>query len=630
MKTIIKSIAILFFAQLIISQPALAAGQPDSSTLDYFSRNGIYYYNPSGNCNEGTNAGYGTAIIKGNTAAEKVWSGLISLGFTEEQTAGIMGNMQHESVSFNPAQHEGSQYRKYWPMALNENSDKSYGLGLIQWSGGRRVNLYNYIKEQAPDFVKYLNNPEQYSMKNGNIYGMNGDSFIQVAGSEAADKLYSLELTFLYNELKNHKSYSDIFNQKTVYDSAKFFLEHVEIPQNPTIENHMNRATDAEKWYNQFHGTSISNTTYSSTSNSLTSADSSKNYLGNQILTSAEQSTISNNRSLYEQMVEGTQIPWRIMATIHYRNNQLSRTSNNEHGIFNIESKTYPTGEINDSTFVQMGKDAISATYNLYSRGINFSNNNDIKRFFFAVNGSSEKYKQQARDLGFSEDEANRGEGSPYVMNKADQQRDPSHNSTTWGELSNDALSYPANQLYGAFLVYGAIGGTSNNNGCSNGTPDSGNMSLNDTALAFAWPVGDQHVGTMTPTEAYKKAYTQVGLSHVMPGGSSCDVFVATVARYSGVDTNFGCCGVQSNSIPHLERSDKWEEITYTNINDTSFLRPGDVLTVPGHIKMYVEKDGKGYIAQASYGHHSGELTNKILLKDVMGRGNYRVWRYKG
>ena len=73
------------------------------------------------------------------------------------------------------------------------------------------------------------------------------------------------------------------------------------------------------------------------------------------------------------------------------------------------------------------------------------------------------------------------------------------------------------------------------------------------------------------PKAAYKAAYTKHGLSHVMPGGSSCDVFVATVARESGVDPDFACCGVQSSSIPHLEKSDKWEEITYSDPKDTSF-----------------------------------------------------------
>ena len=626
MKKTLKSILLIIFAALLIDQPAFAMNKPATGTLDYYNKNGIYYYNPSGDCESGGNT-TGRATINGATAAEKVWSGLTSLGFTDEQAAGIMGNMQHESRAFNPAQHEGSQYKKYWPMDLGSNKDKAYGLGLIQWSFGRRTNMYNYVKEQAPDLLKFFNNPQTYSMKNGNIYGMDGDGFIAVAGAEG-DNLFSLELSFLYDELKSHKSYSGIFDQKTVYESAKFFLEHVEIPRNPTIEHHMDRAEDAEKWYQQFHGSTIT----SSPSANPTSSDNSKDYAGNTILTSEQSSAISKYKSLYKQIVEGTSIPWQAIAAIHYRENGVTLTSNNPGGIFRSTTKTYSTGTISESTFVQMGKDAINEKFFFYSRGTTFSNEKNVKNFFFLVDGAQEKYKQQARDQSFSEAEANIGEGSPYVMNKADQQRDPSYNKTTWGEIKpgESSLSYPAGEKYGAFLVYKALGGLASGTGCSDNSFGTGNMSLNETALKFAWPVGDPHVGTMTPTEAYKAAYTRHGLSHVMPGGSSCDVFVATVARDSGVDTDFGCCGVQSSSIPHLERSDKWEEITYADPKDTSFLRPGDVLTVPGHIKMYVEKDGKGYIAQASYGNHSGELTERITLVDSLGRGNYRVWRYKG
>ena len=168
MKNALKSIIVIILAALLIDQPAFAANKPGTGTLDYYNKNGIYYYNPSGDCETGGNT-TGRATINGSTAAEKDWSGLTSLGFTDEQAAGIMGNMQHESVSFNPAQHEGSQYKKYWPMDLGSNNDKAYGLGLIQWSFGRRTNMYNYVKEQAPDLLKFFNNPETYSMKNGNM-----------------------------------------------------------------------------------------------------------------------------------------------------------------------------------------------------------------------------------------------------------------------------------------------------------------------------------------------------------------------------------------------------------------------------------------------------------------------------
>lgn len=591
-----------------------------------------------------SNCAAGRAVIKGSSAAEKVWSGLTSLGFTDEQAAGIMGNMQHESNSFNPVQHEGSQYNRYWPMNLGGNSEIAYGLGLIQWSFGRRVNMYNYIKEKAPDLLKYFNNPDQYSKKDGSIYGMNGDRFIQTVGDDVANQLYSLELTFLYDELQNHGSYSGIFNQNSVFDSAKFFLEHVEIPQNPVISAHMERATDAQKYYNQFHGKTISgggsNGSGTVAANSKYLSGDNKDYEGNQILTDDQLTKITNYKPLYEKIVQGTKVPWQIMATLHYLENGLSRTTSHDglcnggqcsNGIFQVINKQYPAGiEVDDDMFVQMGKDALEELRGI-TQETDFKNDDEVKLFFFTYNGKAGKYIQQARDLGFSETEANNGEGSPYVMNRADRQRDPNYNKTTWGQIKHDfgPLEYPANQHYGAFIIYQVLGGGGSTTGCSSSSNGAGNMDLNQTALDLAWPVGDPHVGTMTPTDNYKRAYIQVGLDGIMPGGSSCDVFVATVARYSGVDPDFACCHVESTQIPYLEKSDKWEEIKYSDPRDTSFLRPGDVLTVPGHIKMYVEKDGKAMTAQASYGDHSGELSNGVNLVDSLGRGNYRVWRAK-
>ena len=83
MKQTVKKIILIILAAIMIDQPAFAANQPDTGTLDYFSKNGIYYYNPSGNCETGNTTG--RATINGTTAAEKIWSGLTSLGFTDEQ-----------------------------------------------------------------------------------------------------------------------------------------------------------------------------------------------------------------------------------------------------------------------------------------------------------------------------------------------------------------------------------------------------------------------------------------------------------------------------------------------------------------------------------------------------------------
>ena len=192
---------------------------------------------------------------------------------TEEQAAGVMGNMVHES-NLNPAQHEMSQLRKHQPgFDLADNKKVSYGIGLIQWSFGRRVNFMNYLKSDYPDLTQYLENYETYSPTYHN-----GDWFIEQVGDDAANALIAAELSYLRQELTNYSSYAGIFNQTTVYDAAKYFLEHVEIPQNPTIEMHPERAEDAQKYYDELHGKNISGTQCSSASDVSTLQEYVKKY----------------------------------------------------------------------------------------------------------------------------------------------------------------------------------------------------------------------------------------------------------------------------------------------------------------------------------------------------------------
>lgn len=255
----IKRVVIILLA-VILCTPIAPASAAVDDFIDKFAANNIMFYHPE-ECDESAYGGAvvgGEAVISGTTAAEKVWSGLKSMGITDEVAAGIMGNMAHESNTFNPAQHEGSFYSQWGSFDLGANADVSYGLGLIQWSWGRRVNVYNYIKERAPGLLKYLDNPHEYSYANGSQYGMNGDKFIaKAANEEEVNALFSLELTFLVNEeLKVNSQYSGVLTQTTVYDAAKYFLEKIEIPANPQIENHPERATDAQKYYEMFSGKS--------------------------------------------------------------------------------------------------------------------------------------------------------------------------------------------------------------------------------------------------------------------------------------------------------------------------------------------------------------------------------------
>ena len=128
---------------------------------------------------------------------------------------------------------------------------------------------------------------------------------------------------------------------------------------------------------------------------------------------------------------------------------------------------TYGSGTNTDSG---SGGSTTTVTKNIDYRGLPILTanelslvNSNVKYTFFAYNGIATVYKTQATSLGFSDAQAKNGEGSPYVMNRADAKRDPTVEPTksnnTWGQIKTDngSLSYPANTDYGAYVVYCAL-----------------------------------------------------------------------------------------------------------------------------------------------------------------------------
>lgn len=71
--------------------------------------------------------------IYGGTIQEKVWFALRDLGYSEISVAGAMGNIHWESGGFNPSLIEGGS---------------GEGIGLIQWSFGRKEGLINYANSK--------------------------------------------------------------------------------------------------------------------------------------------------------------------------------------------------------------------------------------------------------------------------------------------------------------------------------------------------------------------------------------------------------------------------------------------------------------------------------------------------
>ena len=271
-----KLIKILSVALCCVGLAALASANTSAisdAKLDMYAANNIMFYDPGsggGNCKGGTTQAATTSLqevtglyagvkLSGTTIEEKIWNGLKKQGVTDVVAAGIMGNMYYESA-MNPARHEKSKMNKYWPMALNEHTDISYGIGLIQWSFGRRKRLYNYIAEQAPGLENtFMNHPEAYSK----APVISGSSFLAAARANGlaseADRLILVELDYLINvEMKNSKWYKKVFDETSVKGAAQRFSINVEGCANCRDVNNQsvkNRVAKAQEFYEKFQGT---------------------------------------------------------------------------------------------------------------------------------------------------------------------------------------------------------------------------------------------------------------------------------------------------------------------------------------------------------------------------------------
>lgn len=357
-------------------------------------------------------------------------------------------------------------------------------------------------------------------------------------------------------------------------------------------------------------------------------------YNGDAVLSADALSRINANKSFYEKSANKYGLSWQLIAALHYRESGLVRYNpSNGQGAYQLYSYTaggtnsnafLPAGNISDEEFQRQTDIVAKLIRDNYGSGLNLNTDDGVKTFFFRYNGTANAYISQARDLGFSEAEANRGEGSPYVMNLADEKRDSRKNSN-WKQITSDggSMDSPANLQPGAFVIYSSLGGSSGFSSCSNS--GEGNGDLNQTAINLAWP---EHGHGLNARDTYKTALAEVGLSnygdYYARIGASCDAFVATVFRYSGVDPNFACCGVSNHGATwnYVVNSGKFVEVP----NKAGSLKPGDIRLSNGHIEMYVEVNGVGKIASASYGGRTGEIgpfyDNSATFKAYRWKGN--------
>lgn len=363
-----------------------------------------------------------------------------------------------------------------------------------------------------------------------------------------------------------------------------------------------------------------------------------QNYAGEQVWTDEQMRALEANAPYYQKAAESYGFPWQIIAVIHMREHGLARSNpDNGQGVYQFRSAArraacaggvFTPGAISEEQFQIQTNCVAKFIKEDYGAGLDLNTDDGVKKLFFKYNGMADVYVEQALNLGFSQKEAENGEGSPYVMNRYDEKREPSE---TWGQIKEDEgpIEYPANEDFGAFVYYKAIScGNESSSGADGSEPCNaeveGSKNINGAAVALAWPLGTNRSkyawGSGTGTELFNEVYpklipkgsrSQYGGCKGPVYGASCDRFVSTVVRYSGYDKHFAT-GVggwdYENSQLNWANNHKnlWEVIKWNG--DPSKLKAGDVVTRSGHIAIAVQdEDGKFYIAEAglcsSYGH---------------------------
>lgn len=149
-----------------------------------------------------------------------------------------------------------------------------------------------------------------------------------------------------------------------------------------------------------------------------------------------------------------------------------------------------------------------------------------------------------------------------------------------------------------------------------------GGIKITNKAFELAWPIG---TSTSTykfkgggATAAFTKAFDKVYPTHSKWGvgprtGACCDVFVGTVIRASGYDPDME--RGETEMWSYFPKSPKWAKVEFTG-NETQ-LQSGDVIlykrTDGGqHVCLYVQKNGKGYLAEAAYQKYYGHINTSI------------------
>ncbi len=569
-KLFLKSTFLILMA-FIISTPTFAA-IPDESILDFYNKNGIYYYNPSGNED---NCNTSATTLVGNDLTEKIWNFFIQNGFNDAQTAGILGNGMAES---------GNQPTRA--------SNSSY-FGLFQWGGGRKDALF--AKFQQAGLLKYTSTEYWGVDAYKNIPEADLDKILQI---ELEHTLSEKDLDW-QNEIKKTNKpevaaeiFLVLFERAVGGDSEVLYYS----PYAGRLYQGTKRRRDfATEFYQKYAGKGVS-----STGNTNAAADGSDLTIIGDSITVGSQSALQNKFPKIANSDINARVsrPWsegiQIAKNMNLHGTVVFALGSNSPGLTKAQIQ---------EAITTIGTD----------KNIVFVTNYDGKSTYDSNNRLFEEIAK---------------ENSNIII--ADWAKTVAQNPDTYLESDHIHPNSAGAELF-AETIWSAINSNTNENGCS----VNGEFQALVLGYAWPeYHAPGWHDRMPDYAKAVTQSISEgryVGGSVAGVPGIDCGGFVTVLVQNSGLEPNYNDSKGATDTQEAWVKSHNWTLIN-SNANtrvDTSLLQPGDVAFSNGHTFIYVgEIEGfDSVIASASYSTHGAGRAPMAGKEDLLfGNGSIVRW----
>ena len=446
--------------------PAPITRALSDSVLDFYNANGIYYYDPSGSLIDCTTHTDGSNVT------------IIGDSITVGSEEAILALLPQADIHAQVSKQFGSAGDE--PLSSEIEAANPSGISILK---------YLLAENQVRPLLVFALGTNNTPLTQDQI-----DALLDLAGSD-----YQIFLMTSYESSGERDQYYAINNQlvnQAAQNSNVHVIDWAEAASSdPALyiaDVHIHPTAAGQELFAELISEAVGGT--GNTSSGFNGDYT--NYAGDSVLSDAQIALLESNISVYEQAIQSTGassygVTWQLLASVHYKETGLSRYNPaNGQGVYQMYSyvnntgNTFPPADsIDEAEFLRQTELVLTEFIipTLESNGLDLSSDDDVKRFFFIYNGQAQQYIDKALAMGYTQAQAENGEGSPYVMNRYDAPRDPANPDgmdPNWpgGYVADGVYDATATSMtFGAYTVYSALGSSSV---CVDGTVSSGGLTL--------------------------------------------------------------------------------------------------------------------------------------------------------